>query len=394
MPAMRRNKHTVISDMKVDSDTFDVVFDMHLPLAILTIILFAQRDSTPGQYQVIHDFQSEWRVYANDQFRPFDEQNERISTVYFLLDAGKYPGTYLAITSPEPYALFINGKLMQRATTPMRMSIDSLALTHNTQSLQVAVHQHTIVAGGIQTVIQSTVSIPVAFDEPHALRYAYFRDYAIVGMLVLVIMLIVIAKLNPKLAADYFSVTRIFSMREGDDSQAYSRIASSTNILFYAYCSLMLGYFLMIVLHFLPAQYSVALFFQASNFWLAIVGWLEISLIVLGIFFLKIVLVYVMSYIFGMREIGGIHFFNWVRLLLGVFGLLTVVVFLYFAVHGHSETFYSFFLGAMAWTLAGWTILIILKLQRQLSHSMFHLFSYICATELIPFLITIKVLYY
>jgi hypothetical protein len=207
-------------------------------------------------------------------------------------------------------------------------------------------------------------------------------------------MLIVIAKLNPKLAADYFSVTRIFSMREGDDSQAYSRIASSTNILFYVYCSLMLGYFLMIVLHFLPAQYSVAILFQPSNFWQALVGWLEISLIVLGIFFLKIVLVYAMSYIFGMREIGGIHFFNWVRLLLGVFGLLTVVVFLYFAAHGHRENFYSFLLSAMAWTLAGWTILIILKLQRQLSHSMFHLFSYICATELIPFLITIKVLYY
>jgi len=116
--------------------------------------------------------------------------------------------------------------------------------------------------------------------------------------------------------------------------------------------------------------------------------------VVLGVCFIKIALVYGLSFVFGMPEIGGIHFFNWVRLLLGVFGILTVVLFLYFISHGQQQLFYIIILRMISWVLAGWMVLIIFKLYRQAGHSMFHLFSYICATELIPFLITIKVLYY
>jgi hypothetical protein len=47
----------------------------------------------------------------------------------------------------------------------------------------------------------------------------------------------------------------------------------------------------------------------------------------------------------------------------------------------------------ISWILIGWMFLIILKLSKRMNHSKFHLFSYICATELIPLLITIKVLY-
>jgi hypothetical protein len=243
-------------------------------------------------------------------------------------------------------------------------------------------------------LIQSKASRSSETADPLSLQFASFRDFAIVGMLVLMVMLIVIIQLNPKLASDYFSVTKIFSVREGEDTQAYSRITSSINILFYVYSSLMLSYYLMIIFHFLPSQYQAALSFQSSTFWEALMNWLELSLIVLGLFFMKIILVYVLSFLFGFKELGGIHFFNWVRLLLGVFGVLSIVLFLYFITHGQREGFYAFFLGAMSWVLAGWIVLIVFKLQRQMDHSLFHLFSYICATELIPFLITLKVLYY
>jgi len=212
--------------------------------------------------------------------------------------------------------------------------------------------------------------------------------------LILMIVLIVITQLNPKLASDYFSVTKIFSVREGEETQTYSRITSSINILFYVYSSLMLGYYLMIIFHFLPSQYRAAMVFQSATFWEAVIHWVELSLIVLGLFFLKIVLIYGLSFVFGMGQIGGFHFFNWVRLLLGVFGVLSIVVFLYFITHGQRKGFYFFFLGTMAWVLASWIVLIVLKLWRQMDRSLFHLFSYICATELIPFLITLKVLYY
>ncbi len=182
-------------------------------------------------------------------------------------------------------------------------------------------------------------------------------------------------------------------MREGEDSQIHSRITSSINILFYVYCSLMIGYYLMIIFRFIPSYYVVALAFQSDSFGNAMLLWIKLSAIVLMIIFLKVVLVYCLSIMFGLTEIAGIHIFNWIRLLLIVFGVLTLLLFLYFIWHGHNETFHIILLKIISWLLVGWMILIILKLSKRMSHSMFHLFSYICATELIPLLITIKVLY-
>jgi len=362
-------------------------------LLILFFSCAAMSKSAGQDYAVIKDFENEWRVYQNERYEPFSEKRGKANTIYFFLEANRFSGTFFRISSPEPITLFINGQLAAKSKTGLNLSVDSLRGAYHSQVLQVSIHQDGIYEGGLQTLIQSKVREPSTLNEVSS-RFSSFRDFAIIGMLVLMIMLIVIIQLNPKLASDYFSVTKIFSVREGEDSQAYSRITSSINILFYVYSSLMLGYYLMIVFHFLPLQYTAALLFQATSFWEAVFQWLELSLIVLGLFFLKIMLVYGLSFVFGMREIGGIHFFNWVRLLLGVFGVLTIVLFLYFITHGHREGFYIFLLTIMSWVLAGWTILIIFKLHRQMGHSMFHLFSYICATELIPFLITIKVLYY
>lgn len=343
---------------------------------------------------LVRDMHNDWQVFENGRYVPFSHaHDEVVKTVYFRVDAALYPGTILQVSSPAPLSLFINGQLALQTRKPLNLDVDSLAKRYEVTTLQLAIHQRRIQAGGLFTGIVERKASP-SFGETLSPNYSAFRDFAIIGIMVLLIMIITIIKLNPKLASDYFSLPKIFSMREAEDGPSKSRITNSINILFYAYSSLMLGYFLMIVYHFLPHEYPTALNFQPTTFRTAMLMWGELSLIVLALFFGKIVMVYGLSYIFGMKEVGSVHFFNWVRLLVGVFGVLTVIVFFYFIMRGGREGFYDFLLHAIAWVFAGWMILIILKLQRQQEHSMFHLFSYICATELIPFLITVKVLYY
>ena len=342
---------------------------------------------------LVKDLHNDWLVFQDGQYVPFARNDEGLNTIYFKVDAHTFPGMYLTVSSPTAFSVFVNGQLTVQARTSISLNIDSLTTHYATSTLQLAIHQRRIYAEGLNTSIVARELAP-AFGETLIPNFSSFRDFAIIGIMVLLAMIIVIIKLNPKLAADYFSVSKIFSLREAEDGPSKSRITNSINILFYAYSSLMLGYFLMIVYHFLPHEYPTALHFQSTTFQDAILKWAELSLIVLTLFFGKIVMVYGLSYIFGMKEIGSVHFFNWVRLLVGVFGVLTLIVFLYFIMRGTREGFYDFLLHAVAWVFAGWIVLIILKLQRQLQHSMFHLFSYICATELIPFLITVKVLYY
>lgn len=350
--------------------------------------------SVAQDHSLVKDLAAEWLVFQNGQYVPYHSREVQVRNIYFPIEANKYPDSFLQVSSPEPLTLFINGQLVAKTARLLILSIDSLAKTFHSTILQINIYQEDLHPGGLRTSIQMKGEPSSDYDEHLSMQFSSFRDFAIVGMLILMIMLIIIIQINPKLTSDYFSITKIFSMREGEDGQSSSRITSSINILFYAYCSLMLGYFLMIIFHYAPSYYTSALSFQANTFWVAIVQWLELSLIVLTLCFVKIAIVYSLSFVFGMPEVGGIHFFNWVRLLLGVFGILTVVLFLYFISHGQQEIFYVTILRIMSWVLAGWMILIIFKLYRQAGHSMFHLFSYICATELIPFLITIKVLYY
>jgi hypothetical protein len=365
------------------------------PNPLILTIFFAVGISIASaqEYVATKDLQREWKVFQNNVYEPFQKVGSARS-IFFNVEVSKFSDSYLFIESFAPYTVFINGQLAESTEGPLRLKIDSLSSIFRGSVWQVSVFQEKIKAGALKTLIESKVTKNSSSIEPLPTGISSFRDFAIIGVLILMIVLIVIIQLNPKLASDYFSVTKIFSVREGEETQTYSRITSSINILFYVYSSLMLGYYLMIVFHFLPSQYRAAMIFQSSTFWEAVVHWLELSLIVLALFFVKIVLIYGLSFVFGMGQIGGFHFFNWVRLLLGVFGVLSIVVFLYFITRGQREGFYFFFLSTMAWVLASWIVLIVLKLWRQMDRSLFHLFSYICATELIPFLITLKVLYY
>jgi hypothetical protein len=121
--------------------------------------------------------------------------------------------------------------------------------------------------------------------------------------------------------------------------------------------------------------------------------WIRLSVIILGVFFVKILLIFSLTRLFGLKGLARIHFFNWVRLLLIVFGASSIILFIYFILRGQSPDFFIVFLTLVVGTLVSWIFIVFLKLNGKTEHSMFHLFSYICATEIIPLLITIKVLF-
>lgn len=357
---------------------------------LFLFFIFHSAASQQRVFTVKENLQSNWTVYQNEKYEPYTIGAET-NTIYFFVDAEKYSGDYLRIASTRDFALFINGKLASLAGYDF--NLDSLSKKFGAGPMLVAVHQKNIETSNLRTTIETPVVLKthslLAEDKPST----FFRDFVVVASMLLLIMLVVVMRLNPKLASDYFSVSRIFSIREVDDSQIYMRITSSTNILFYIFCSLILSFYLMIIFRFLPPAYSVTSYVKAQSFISVFLQWLLISLLILAVFFVKIILVYITSILFGSKEIAGIHFFNWVRLLLNIFGSLSVILFFYFILHGQSSTFHTVLLKLIAWCLTGWIAIIFLKLRRRSGYSMFHLFSYICATEIIPLLIIITVLY-
>jgi len=334
----------------------------------------------------VKDLQADAREYVDGEYRRVEGKSS-LPTVYFLLDASAYPGAYLQLHATRPFDLFINGKLAAADRQGGMYGLDSLKIQFASPQLVIAVRQDAGSARAVQARVVNKMR-PVIPPGEVIEAHTAFRDFAVVAAMMLLILFIIVVRLNPKLTSDYFSINRIFSLREMDDNQIYSRITSSSNILFYVFCSLMGGFCLTIIFQFTSITPT-----DTGNFGVLLLTWIQLSIVVLALFFFKILLVYSLSGLFGMRGIAGVHFFYWIRVLLLTACVLTVVLFLYFISRGQRVGIYE----AMIWTitivLMMMMVFVFLKLIRRADCSFFHLFSYICATELIPFLITIKLLH-
>jgi hypothetical protein len=156
---------------------------------------------------------------------------------------------------------------------------------------------------------------------------------------------------------------------------------------------MLLALFFIMIFKFVPNEYALSTWFAPESFWKTVVLWLLTTLVIVGVFLIKIIIIFSLTRLFGLRGLARIHYFNWVRLLLIVFGAASVIIFIYFISRGLSPGFFEVLLYLVIGVLVAWTLIVFLKLNNKSEHSMFHLFSYICATEIIPLLITIKVLF-
>lgn len=356
---------------------------------IFAFLLFAH--SVPAQVVIKKDLSQTWLISDSAAYKNFSTEAS-VKTIYFKIPVKPFRKDYLIIKSQQPVSILVNTLLLIDQITAGKFPIDSLAQRYPSDELFITLHgSEPISKDNLSTVIVSDVLHQTASPEESYLKAkTVFRDFAITAVLIMIIFLVSIIRLNPGLSSDYFSVRKMFSYRESEDDHYYYRVTSAT-ILFYVFTSLMTGLYLMIVVRFTDVKLGIEDVMTAT-YGRLIFTWLKISMYVLLFLFVKIIIIYLVSLLFGIREIAGYHFFNFVRILLITLGLLTLVLLIYFVLHGQGQAFYNFLYATIPWILGGWIILGFFKLASRVRHSAFHLFSYICATELIPFFIIIEVL--
>lgn len=344
---------------------------------------------------VVEDLEEDLMVFDGEKYERLNDRHSRIKAVYFSLSPPFHSGEHLRLHSSRKYYLFINGKIKGEYQGEVVLAMDSLAAWAGpAPAYRVALYQEPINVRdlGVQVISHKASPQQQGIDTA-AKPYSHFRDFSVMAALLLIIFFVVSLRLNPKLAADYFSVAHLLSSRETDDAQASARLTSSANVQFWVLCSLLIGYYLLMVMYNLPPRFALPLHFQAPGFGFIWLQWLKLTAIIFGILLLKLLIIVSLTRLFGMRGMARYHFFNWIRLLLLVFTLATFVLFMYFIARGSDAGFFVAFLSVIIVALVLWIMVAFFKLSGRSGHSMFHLFSYLCATELIPLLITVKVLF-
>lgn len=349
---------------------------------LIHVLGFAQ---TPPR---IHDLKKDWLVFTDNGYHAYNGQ-QGMQAIHIPFDKTKGVGDYLVMQSSRPVSIFLNKTLLSSERRIDTLFIDSIRRQYNRLDFSLTFYASDIGNAGLTTRL-ITPTLVEATETWTPRPPTFFRDFIFIAAFVILMILLLIIRLNPKLASDYFSVTKIFSLRESEDSIVYTRITSSGNFLFYGFSSLTLGFFLLLLFRHLPQKE----WFQVDSFRQALLYWLLLSAGVTVLFFAKMIVIYLFAALFNLRDVAGMQFFNWVRVLfLSVGGSITILISMV-TMRSVSTPWFQFFYLALGWLLILWIVLAFFKIASKARIGLFHLFSYLCATEIIPSLIVLKILYY
>ena len=252
------------------------------PRVYLVLCLLCLYTSIFGQerFTVVKDLRPHWTTFEDGDYKPLkDNKSFRgLNTIYFTLEPSTDAGHLLRLESNKTYYLFVNGKIRGEYVGATSLRIDSLLALEHSPSFRLAIHQEGINARDLNTMVISfgRSSQQAEVDSP-VRPYWYFRDFVVIAGMIIILFFIVVLRLNPRLGSEYFSIARLFSARESDEGQTSARLTSSANVQYYILCSLLVGFYLVIVFYNLPSRFALPIQFEASGFWTAGSQWLKFS---------------------------------------------------------------------------------------------------------------------
>ena len=361
-------------------------FTLFLPFVVISSSLgYSDPPST-----IIKDLRGDWQYFESGRYHPFS--NQKVRAVYFNIEATKYKGYSFSITDEKPFTVFIDNKLIAgREGGHYILNLDSLSRLYSS-SLFVGIYQRSGIGA-----IRTTIETPISVEQPflNELRgQSYFLNFSILAALFLFAYFIALLHANPKLTLDYFNIAKIFSVQEREDDLLNSRVTASVNLLFYLFGSLFAALTLLVIFHSGESLIPVASYFKINSLAGGFLQWIKLSALISALLFVKLLLIYFISFIFHLKDTPSVHFFNYMRVLLLIFSIVAIGCTLYFMIHGQRPTFYLGLLWMSVIIFILGDLMIYFKLLVKASFRGFHLFSYLCITEIIPLVILIRILLY
>lgn len=350
---------------------------------LLSVVITAAAQPNENHF----DLKSRWLININDQFAPY--QNESTKAIYFWVTPKTDKRHFLIIDGRKPYSVFVNNKLIIQKTGKTRLSIDSLADLYPNK-LFVGIYSENGVHH-ISTKLESDLKI----DKSLVLRKGnYFLNFSVLATLVLIICAVLFWRTNPALTIDYLNVNKLFSLQDKDDSTLTLRIASSVNLLIYLFGSFFTGLMLIIAFHFIGDQFWLSQQFLINSTAQAFVHWLGLSLIIFASLMLKLIWLVLLTSLFAFRDTASFQFFNFMRTILFSAITLAIICVLYFVFGIRGENYFYFLLSILSTIFIAGTTVVYFKLMSRMPFHFFHLFSYLCVSEIIPLMVLIKVFFY
>ena len=220
-----------------------------------------------------------------------------------------------------------------------------------------------------------------------------FNDFFVLVLVVLMAGLALLRNLFPRVFQSYYSLGEVLTTRTSFNTAFSYKLSGPGQLFFIVLYSGLFGFLLMVLLNAAGYWPELGWLGPEPQFGSYLWGWLRLTGVVLLLQLVKYFILQITAGVFNFQEFAAVHYFDFLRVSQMFFSLLLAAVAIVFLslpaqVPTGAEVLLKVLL-VFALLRVG---LIFFKLLQLAEFRKTYLFSYLCATEILPLLVGLKLL--
>ena len=308
-----------------------------------------------------------------------DKKTDGSQLLFYKLSITEKREKRLIVVCPFEVTLFVDNNLAYRSDN-FKIGLDSLRKIHKKDNVLLTFYGTPRLIGPDDLVIDFVENLhngsDLTVDGPVLRAENPLPDFLMVFLLLFFTLIAIVKTGSGQLIADIFNWGRIFSLNAKDESYFRNDVFSANVFVLFAIFCLIIS-FSFNVAHWLQdsigGPYSVYIIDLAKTFG-------TVTVIVIG----KIMIIGIFSKIFNFSGLFSVHALEYIRYSITA-NIVIAVLALIIYVSGASFVTWEMFFYLWIATIVFRIVILTFKLNSIASFHFFHLFSYICATEIVPF---------
>lgn len=373
----------------------DIVIKRFVCILLYGIGCFFSTEAVSADSTVVRDLSHDWFFYhhGSGSYLPLVNKSKfNGTTIHFDLNPEEFPDGWLRIKSSRQVSLFINNQMIDIIHGAHVYRIDSISKLISGDQMHFTIYGKKLNPKSIFTeVIRVSPDGQKLLDSEAIIiktrESGPFMNFAIAALVLLMAFLAALYNYFPRILSEFFKVSKTFSLREVDENLFKSRPLNQINLLFYFYLSLLIALILMFIVNQAGIYLETGIFYPLT-FWDGIWKWIQLGFIIMVWFFIKYLLINNLSSLFRLGGFMVSHYFNYIRMTLFIFTVgLIAIVFSYFGFDILAPGYYKTMFHIILVFLGVRVAILFFKLLSTASYQTLHLFSYLCGTEVIPFVV-------
>lgn len=358
---------------------------------LLFLVCFFLNAAAKGQ--LLENYDGQWKSSREDSWLGSNDQME------LEVDLVAFPESELRIQLPAKSTLFVNGRLWQLTTgdTVFYKKTKEFIAEFETDTLTFTAVSSYLESStiSIRKVIGKTDSgeriSGVQKDQAVSLRFVHqpIRDFYFSALFIILAFIALYKLAYPYLLAVMVEPLSVINAEDFSDSGNLQKFFSFDIIFYILIVGMMIsqGAITGLVIYRRELLESwVGLDFSAL-----LLIWLLGAVVVMVVTIIKFLGIRIISYLFDLGKAEFSHFFYLLRLI--VFGVTVMILIgAYFVANNfHAlESVYGFLISGFFWFYILGVVGLFVIMMNRLSFKKYHLFTYLCLAELVPFLILAK----